>query len=125
MYRMIYFTSVSYLPDAGTQSIRSPATRVGTIAGRLHGRKSSCSVPYFGATFCVPRSSILFTLLSEDGGSVQTELRDLRLKTRGKLAEAPGSRTQPAHVLCAATGFEDREGHRAPFASVLLMMNDQ
>ena len=32
------------------------------------------------------------------------------------LAEAPGSRTQPAPKR-AATDFEDREGHRAPFAS--------
>src|SRR5687767_14646219 len=36
-----------------------------------------------------------------------------------KMAEAPGSRTQPARVKRAATGFEDREGHRAPFASFL------
>jgi hypothetical protein len=33
------------------------------------------------------------------------------------MAEAPGSRTQPAPWR-AATDFEDREGHRAPFASV-------
>ena len=36
-----------------------------------------------------------------------------------KLAEAPESRTQPARVTQAATGFEDREGQRAPFASSL------
>jgi hypothetical protein len=36
---------------------------------------------------------------------------------RSRLAEAPGSRTQPAPEE-AATDFEDREGHRAPFASV-------
>jgi hypothetical protein len=35
-----------------------------------------------------------------------------------RLAEAPGSRTQPARETRAATGFEDREGHRAPFTSV-------
>ena len=34
------------------------------------------------------------------------------------MAEAPGSRTQPARETRAATDFEDREGHRAPFASV-------
>jgi len=34
------------------------------------------------------------------------------------LAEAPGSRTQPSRGQREASGFEDREGHRAPFASV-------
>ena len=34
-----------------------------------------------------------------------------------RLAEAPGSRTQPARETRAATDFEDREGHRAPFTS--------
>ena len=33
------------------------------------------------------------------------------------LAEAPGSRTQPPHARRGATDFEDRESHRAPFAS--------
>jgi len=35
-----------------------------------------------------------------------------------RLAEAPGSRTQPSRGQREATDFEDREGHRAPFASV-------
>jgi hypothetical protein len=35
-----------------------------------------------------------------------------------RLAEAPGSRTQPSRDQREATDFEDREGHRAPFASV-------
>src|SRR6478672_7219833 len=34
-----------------------------------------------------------------------------------RLAEAPGSRTQPSRSTREATDFEDREGHRAPFAS--------
>ena len=33
------------------------------------------------------------------------------------MAEAPGSRTQPPRRSGEQTGFEDREGHRAPFAS--------
>jgi hypothetical protein len=33
------------------------------------------------------------------------------------MAEAPGSRTQPSRSTREATDFEDREGHRAPFAS--------
>jgi hypothetical protein len=33
------------------------------------------------------------------------------------MAEAPGSRTQPPRAQRGATDFEDREGHRAPFAS--------
>jgi len=35
------------------------------------------------------------------------------------VAEAPESRTQPAHYYAGSNGFEDREGHRAPFASSL------
>jgi len=35
-----------------------------------------------------------------------------------RMAEAPGSRTQPSRGQREATDFEDREGHRAPFASV-------
>src|SRR5512138_587756 len=35
-----------------------------------------------------------------------------------RMAEAPESRTQPTRETRAATGFEDREGHRAPFASI-------
>ena len=34
------------------------------------------------------------------------------------MAEAPGSRTQPSRGQREATDFEDREGHRAPFASI-------
>ena len=41
-----------------------------------------------------------------------------------RMAEAPGSRTQPARETRAATGFEDREGHRAPIASVCLILSD-
>jgi hypothetical protein len=33
------------------------------------------------------------------------------------LAEACGSRTHPSRETREATGFEDREGHRAPLAS--------
>ena len=41
-----------------------------------------------------------------------------RKKTsRSFLAEANGSRTHPSGETQEATGFEDREGHRAPFAS--------
>src|SRR5919107_1902601 len=36
------------------------------------------------------------------------------------MAEAPGSRTQPSRSPREATDFEDREGHRAPFASSLI-----
>jgi hypothetical protein len=35
-----------------------------------------------------------------------------------RVAEAPGSRTQPSRGQREATDFEDREGHRAPFASI-------
>src|SRR5580765_7643268 len=35
------------------------------------------------------------------------------------MAEAPESRTQPSRSTRETTGFEDREGHRAPFASSL------
>ena len=35
-----------------------------------------------------------------------------------RMAEAPGSRTQPSRDQREATDFEDREGHRAPFASI-------
>src|ERR1051325_9449104 len=35
------------------------------------------------------------------------------------LAEAPESRTQLSRSTRETTGFEDREGHRAPFASLL------
>ena len=38
-------------------------------------------------------------------------------RSRVELAEAPGSRTQPSRSTREATDFEDREGHRAPFAS--------
>ena len=43
-------------------------------------------------------------------------------KRERRLAEAPGSRTQPARVKRAATGFEDREDHRAPFASIPIQL---
>lgn len=33
------------------------------------------------------------------------------------MAEACGSRTHPSRETREATGFEDREGHRAPWAS--------
>jgi len=36
-----------------------------------------------------------------------------------RMAEAPGSRTQPSRGQREATDFEDREGHRAPFASIV------
>src|SRR3954470_24195950 len=36
-----------------------------------------------------------------------------------RMAEAPESRTQPSRSTRETTGFEDREGHRAPFASSL------
>ena len=38
--------------------------------------------------------------------------------SRGWVAEAPGSRTQPSRDQREASDFEDREGHRAPFASI-------
>src|SRR5919108_5790985 len=44
-------------------------------------------------------------------------LDEARPKGERSLAEAPGSRTQPSRSTREATDFEDREGHRAPFAS--------
>src|SRR5829696_1702310 len=37
------------------------------------------------------------------------------------MAEAPESRTQPSRSTREATDFEDREGHRAPFASSFIL----
>jgi hypothetical protein len=61
------------------------------------------------------RLACILTLVQ---GHSPRPVRGVRLARSSRMAEAPGSRTQPSRDQREATDFEDREGHRAPFASV-------